>query len=157
MLKGLLSPEECAECRLCCSFEGYDLFNTPTVTEAAAKHIREKLPGQGFVKVGESFLMKMSYEPESELYPCPLLDKRKGCIMGDRKPFECRIWPFRVMRRGERLVIVLSPICPKVREKPEELVRRKAEELAEEIFAEAESCPELVKPYTEGFAVYAEK
>ena len=109
MLGGLLSAQECAECRLCCAFEGYDLFETPTVTrETAQRIVNEKLPCQEFVRVGESYLMKMQCEPDRDLYYCPLLDRERGCIMGDGKPFECRIWPLLVMRRGERLVIALS-------------------------------------------------
>ena len=158
MLGGLLSAQECAECRLCCAFEGYDLFETPTVTrETAQRIVNEKLPCQEFVRVGESYLMKMQREPDRDLYYCPLLDRERGCIMGDGKPFECRIWPLRVMRRGERLVIALSALCPVMKLKPPELIRQKCEELAEVIFAEARACPDLVKPYTEGFTVYAEE
>ncbi len=155
MLTGLLSKEECAECRLCCSFESYDLLDTPTVTRAAASRIlQEFLPEQKFIRRGECFLMKMQPLPDRDLYLCPLLDPDRGCIMGDGKPFECRIWPLRVMKRGNETVIALSPVCPVVRDKPRELIRKKCAELSALIFAEAERCPELARPYCEGFEVF---
>ena len=158
MLEGLLSKEECAGCRLCCSFESYDLLDTPTVTpDAAEKVLKEHLPEQEFLGNNGSYIMKMEPEPDSDIHYCPLLDHRKGCVMGDAKPFECRIWPLRVMKRGDSLVIALSPLCPVISRKPAELIRQKCEELADAIFAEAKACPALVKPYTPGCAVLCEE
>ena len=158
MLGELLSKEECAECRLCCSFESYDLLNTPTVTPNTAERIiDEHLPEQRFIGNGGSFLMKMEPQPDTDIHYCPLLDHRQGCVMKDHKPFECRIWPLRVMQQGENLVIALSPLCPVINGKSAELVRQKCEELAGAIFEEAEACPELVKPYIAGYTVLCER
>ena len=33
-----------------------------------------------------------------------MLDNEKGCILGDDKPFDCRIWPLRVMALNETKV-----------------------------------------------------
>ena len=158
MLGELLSKEECAECRLCCSFDSYGLSETPTVTpDTAAKILSRHRPQQRFLENGGSFIMKMEPGPDSDIRCCPLLDHSTGCIMGDSKPFECRIWPLRVMRRGDSLVITLSPLCPAVSLKPIEDVKAKCEELAEAIFTEAQACPELVKPYAAGHRVLYKK
>ncbi|MBQ7187098.1 MAG: hypothetical protein IJR91_05645 [Ruminococcus sp.] len=157
MLGELLSKEECAGCRLCCSFHRYDLMDTPTVTaDTAVKIVSRHLPEQKFLETGGSFLMKMEPEPDGETYFCPLLDHRRGCIMGDSKPFECRIWPLRVMRREDRLVIALSPLCPVINLKPIEEVKAKCGELAETILQEAAACPELAKPFAAGHRVLYE-
>ena len=158
MLGELLSKEECAGCRLCCSFDSYGLSETPTVTaDTAVKILSRHRPDQRFFEKGSCFIMKMEPEPGSDIHYCPLLDRDKGCVMGDIKPFECRIWPLRVMRREDRLVIALSPLCPAVNRMPSEDVQAKCEELAEEIFAEARACPELVRPYAAGHIVLYEK
>ncbi len=154
MLGELLTKEECAGCRLCCAFEGYDLFDTPTITPAVRELIlKEYSPEQRFVQQEGCWLLRLECEPEKDLYYCSLLDRRHGCIMGDSKPFECRIWPLRVMRREGQLVLTLSPVCPVVKQKPHELIMRKSAELAPVIFAEAKACPVLVRPYTEGYEI----
>lgn len=158
MLNGLLSKEECASCRLCCTFGSYNAEGTPTVTAEVKELIRrEYLPEQKFAPKGGAFVMHMLPEPDPDLCTCPLLDKSCGCIMGDDKPFECRIWPVQVMKRGNSLVLTVSPLCPVMKQKPRELIAEKCRELAPLVFAEAAACPELVRPYTEGLEIIQEQ
>ncbi len=63
---------------------------------------------------------------------------RKGCILGDDKPFDCRIWPLRVMALNETKVITLSPVCPTMNEKSIKELTKTANELADQIFEYAD-------------------
>ncbi|MBR1392291.1 MAG: hypothetical protein IJ561_00485 [Ruminococcus sp.] len=155
MLGELLSKEECAKCRLCCSFDSYDLLDTPVITDEVRERITALLPGQRFITKGGCSLLRLDREGEEDVYPCALLDKSKGCLLGDEKPFECRIWPLRIMRLGEVRVIALSTVCPVVAKKPVELISKVCEGIAPELFRQADLCPELVKPYEEGFPILA--
>lgn len=154
MLSKLLSREECAKCRLCCCFDSYDLWETPIITrDTASRILQEYAPSQKFIHKEGEFLLRLEREPDKDLYYCTMLDHEKGCIMGDNKPFDCRIWPFRIMSFKGTRVIVLSPVCPVVQTKPLDKIAETAKELAPQIFAYADETPLAVKPYMEGYPI----
>lgn len=153
MLSKILSKSECAECRICCSFDSYDLWETPVITDEIKARALEINPSQRFSEISGARLFRMEREPDEDLYFCPMLDHKKGCLLKDEKPFDCRIWPLRVMNFEGRRVIVLSPVCPTVFAKPISEVKALADELAPVIFAEADKTPEMVKPYIAGYPI----
>lgn len=156
MLSSVLSKADCAECRLCCKFDSYDLWETPVIYPSLASRIlQEYAPSMQYVKRDDFFLMKMKKEPEADLYYCPLLDHEKGCIMDDDKPFDCMIWPLRIMNLNGTKVITLSPACPVVNGRKFDDVCTAALKAAEEIFAFADEHPELVKPYIDDYPILA--
>jgi Fe-S-cluster containining protein len=153
MLSKILSKRECAECKICCSFDSYDLLETPVVTDEIMQRSLAVKPDQRFADVDGTRLYIMDKEPDRDLYYCPMLDHSKGCLLGDSKPFDCRIWPFKIMRFEGRRVIALSPVCPIVSDKPLSELRELAHELAPVIFAEADREPSLVRPYSSGYTI----
>lgn len=154
MLEKLLSKEECAKCKLCCSFDSYDLWETPVIsTNMASRILQEFAPEQRFVKKDDHFLLRMEKEPDVDLYYCSLLDHDNGCIMGDDKPFDCRIWPFRIMSLNNTRVITLSPVCPVVKTRPLEDIQKVAKQLSNYIFSYADENPSVVKPYLTDYPI----
>ena len=154
MLTKLLSREECAKCRLCCCFDSYDLWETPVINQETHDRIlKDFKPDQKFLELGEHYLLKMEKEPDRDLYYCSLLDHDKGCLMGTQKPFDCRIWPFRIMALDGRRVIVLSTVCPVVQTRPLSEIQSLAKELAAAIFRYADENPFAVKKYIEGYPI----
>jgi hypothetical protein len=153
MLGEILTREECARCRICCSFDSYDLWETPVITDGVKERALEIDCNLRFSDVSGARLFIMQREPDEDLYFCPMLDHKKGCKLGDEKPFDCRIWPYRVMRFEGRRVIVISPVCPTVYSKPLCEIKALAEKLAPTIFAEADKTPEMVKPYIAGYTI----
>ncbi|MBR6045986.1 MAG: hypothetical protein IKP47_10180 [Ruminococcus sp.] len=158
MISGLISAEECAGCRQCCKFAYTDLMLTPLITPELAEEIRRRLPEQRFISREGTFLLRL--EPEADdpgTYYCTLLDRKRGCIMGSRKPFECAIWPFAVTEKEGELAIALSPECPIAAKKPEAQIKRTAEQIADRAFEEAKKYPELIKPCPPGAKVIVEE
>jgi len=154
MLRKILSREECAKCRICCSFDSYDLWETPVIpTKLASRILQDYRPEQEFIKKGDYFLFKMEKEPDIDLYYCSMLDQESGCTLGDDKPFDCKIWPFRIMALNDTRVITLSTVCPIVQKKPLEDIQAVAKELAPEIFKYADENPGSVKPYLSGYPI----
>ncbi len=153
MLKKLLSREECANCKICCSFDDYDIWETPIIDEELKVNVLKLNPEQKFVAKGNSSILRMEKDTEEDLYFCSVLDRQKGCLLGDEKPFDCRIWPFRVMRLDQRLVITLSPVCPVVQTRPLSLIKEVCDELAPIIYAQAQKNPDIVKNYIENFPI----
>lgn len=153
MLNKILSKKECAKCRICCSFDSYDLWETPVITDEVMELSKQVDPDVKFTYSSGARQYIMDKEPDRDLYFCPMLDHEKGCLLGDRKPFDCRIWPFRVMNFKGTRVIVLSPVCPNVCHREFGEIRALAKELAPKIFAEADKVPEMVKPYIIGYTI----
>lgn len=147
MLTKLLSRQTCAECRLCCHFDCYDIWNTPLLSEALRDRISELLPETAFISKGESsYLFRIC--PDTETFACPLLNPSEGCILGDEKPFECRIWPLALMELDGRKLISISPLCKAMMDIPlSKLLAFLKEGIADEIFAYGEANPDAVQPY----------
>ena len=70
------------------------------------------------------------------------------------KPFDCRIWPYRIMEVGGRRAITIASICDELYNRPlSQLAGFLKEGLADAIFSYADAHPEIVKPYYEGYPV----
>ena len=153
MLKKILSGESCAKCRLCCIFDRYEVWETPVFTEEIRRRIEEARPGNRFISKDGGYIFRVEELKADELFSCPALTD-KGCMLGDDKPFDCRIWPYRIMEVGGRRAITLASICGELYNRPlSQLVGFLKEGLADEIFAYADQHPEIVKPYYEGYPV----
>ncbi len=152
MLGKILSKATCADCRVCCSFDNYDLWETPVVSDSVKALAETKIPDVKFVPRGESYLFRMDDPDGDGLYFCPALTET-GCILGDEKPFDCKIWPYRIMNLAGVRVITLSPVCESVFALPIKTVVDTARELAPTIFAYADENPDIVKDYIDGHAI----
>ena len=157
MLKNILSGSSCAKCRICCIFDNYDLWETPVVSDELYEKLAKEYPDTEYLPKGKSRIFKCIPDVVNgeELFICPMLDHSTGCRLGDDKPFDCRIWPYRIMELGGEQVITIASICPEMYNKPlsqlvEELERNG---LADRIFAEAEKNPDIIKPYESGYPV----
>ena len=87
------------------------------------------------------------------------LDVHKGCILSDEdKPFDCKIWPLRIMRKDEKLVIAFTPTCAALGTTPsEDMVKLVKEGIGDKIYEYASEHPFIIKDYKEGFPVIMEK
>lgn len=153
MLKKILSGKSCAECRLCCIFDRYDIWETPVFNDEIKNRIKQLRPGTEFVTKDGGYIFKADNIGADQLFSCPALTET-GCMLGDDKPFDCRIWPYRIMEVGGRRAITIASICDELYNRPlSQLVGFLKEGLAEAIFSYADSHPEIVKPYYEGYPV----
>ena len=163
MLSKILSGSECASCRFCCSFRRQSLWETPLFTSEEKESLQRKYPEAKFRPAeNSSWTIDLSSEyktsdPEEEA-PCWFLDPHKGCILGkEEKPFDCSIWPLRIMSRQNKKVIALTPTCPAVNKVPAAKIKKLVdEELSDAILKKAEENPDMIKSYREGFPVIKE-
>lgn len=160
MLSKILSREECAKCRICCEFDDDDLWETPIICDDTIEKVLDINPAQEFseTEFNGNKLRLLKLQKENDIYTCSMLDKSKGCMLGsENKPFDCKIWPLRVMKKDEKTVIALSPVCPIVAAKPIEDIKCVAKDLSERIFSQAKLYPEIVKNYIEGYKILIEE
>ena len=157
MLSRVLSKSSCAACKFCCSFRRQSLWETPLFPPEAVEKLSK--PNE-YGMVGEFHdgqIVLGGYrtdDPEEEV-PCTFLDPHKGCILkAEDKPFDCSIWPLRVMDKGGELVIALTPTCPTIGATPRpELVELVKNGLGAKIFEYVKTHPYIIKEYREGFPI----
>jgi hypothetical protein len=213
LIDSLIKGEDCADCRLCCWFTRYDLWETPVIDDDLRKIISERYPETKFVsrdmggmnggesggmngcesggmnggesggmnggessgmngcesggraeslergERGSLFIMaespqtdpKYAYQPER--FNCPMLTENGCCLEGD-KPFECQIWPYRIMSQNDKLLISLSLLCKPICEKSLSSIFALLQNgLADKIIAYAKLHPCIVKEYTDGYPI----
>lgn len=156
MLKEILSEKSCADCRVCCIFDRDDCWEMPLIVPELAAEIADKYPDVKMVSTGENRLCKTfdaDFDAEG-LARCPMLAE-SGCALGEQKPFDCRIWPFRVMKKGDCLLLTLSPVCETVSALPIKTVSDFAAKISDRVFGEAERNPEMIKDYVGEYPVFA--
>ena len=158
MISEALSRETCAACRFCCAFRRRSLWELPVFSdEAVAKLSRPNGYGATAEFEGNRPRLEGAYatsDPEEEA-PCPFLDPAKGCrLEGEDKPFDCRIWPLRVVDRDGTLAVALDPACKAIGARPpEKLVALVRNGLGKRILEYAAAHPEIVKPWRDGWVV----
>jgi len=163
LLSGILTARQCAACRFCCSFAKFESWETPLFTEQSIQLLSEKYGSFPVKKTGSVYTLDLDpfykmHTPE-EYAPCPFLNSTSGCMLADEeKPFDCKIWPLRIMRKGSVTVIALTPTCKEINKYPVDAVKKFAEQSGTGalIYKEAEKMPDMIKPYREGFLVLME-
>lgn len=158
MLKKILSPSDCASCKFCCSFRRQSLWETPIFTEDSKEKLSNLYPFAKFRPITISPLKQSFFtidllnsyqtnDPEEEA-PCPFLKDGTGCILPQNlKPFDCSIWPLRVVKSSSQdLSIVLTPTCKAINKLPLETVSSFVHnELEKNILSYAKNHPEIIK------------
>lgn len=165
MLSKVLDKSTCAECRFCCSFRRSSLWETPLfpietvdkLTKNGCSCGQFDIKQDGDIKFGQMNLYsKYKTNDAQEEAACDYLDSLKGCVLNDEdKPFDCKIWPLRVMKMKDKsLVIALTPTCQAINKQPIEDIKRLVEdELSDTIFEYANKHPFIIKEYREGFPI----
>jgi Fe-S-cluster containining protein len=185
MLGKVLKKETCAKCKFCCSFRRCSLWETPlfpmetvekladsdssensisgkmgedklSQTEKKIEFIRQTVGGAACGQMDLNYKYKTD-DPQEEA-ACEFLDPQKGCTLSaDDKPFDCKIWPLRIMRKDGRLVIALTPTCPAINEVGEQRMRELVHDgLGTTIRDYAAAHPFIIKDYKDGFLVLME-
>lgn len=155
MLKGLLDKKTCAACKVCCGFDNTDLWEMPVMNEKTMFKLKEFKPEVNYVNKDGGFMVDAGKLQDGELFYCPALDPQSGCILGEDKPFDCLIWPFRIMSVGaDYLAITISPVCPELYSRPlSELMDFLYSGLEEEILEYAQKHPEIIKQYEQNYPI----
>lgn len=156
MLKKILSPNSCGKCRVCCGFVDEDKWEIPLIFAEYREKIEELL-GVKPIPRGSEFVFDMKFDGDKTVY-CPAASEN-GCVLGEYKPFDCMIWPFRVNALGDFLVITASPVCESVSSLPLKDLSKFVgdDDFAQKLFDTAEKHPDIVKPYINGYPILAVK
>lgn len=164
MLTGILSRETCAKCRFCCIFDQEDMWEAPIMTP---EYVAQEITPLGLScseapteyrneRFGHlpAYVLDMTADNEG-LYTCPSLTAT-GCGLKERKPLDCRFWPFRVMVLEDYWVLTLSSGCSELFSRPlSEIMAFADKEFQEKIFAAAAEAPQSLRPYPADMLILA--
>lgn len=155
MLKKILDQRSCAACRICCGFDESDKWEIPLIFGDLKNTVAQRYPEIPMIKRGNEYVFDMSFNGDEVVY-CPMLTET-GCALGDDKPFDCRIWPFRVNSLDGRRVITVSPVCGEVSSLPLKALSDfvQTDGFAQTLFSQAALHPDMVKPYINGYPIVA--
>ncbi len=154
MLKKLLSPAQCAECRLCCGFVDSDKWEIPLLAGEMERSCAERFGATREIPGTDSAVYRMEFHGD-DIIMCPAAGEH-GCMLGENRPFDCRIWPFRVMELNGSRVVTLSPVCPaSLKMTVGEVSEFVNSGFADMLFEHARKFPETVKPYIDGYPIFA--
>lgn len=151
MLTSIFTPDQCASCKLCCNFHHCSAWETPFLEPALAEQLQRTFHVELFRRPDNSLTFRLPFTSQSEdaIANCPMLDTASGCrLPRDQRPFECRIWPLRVMRRtsGEA-VLGCYMDCPALdRATAERLVNYAQHTLRPLIIDYARHYPQTIRP-----------
>ena len=152
-----IPPEECAKCRFCCSYRRCSLWETALIDKELLEKLKKRYPEakfkfiNGYDTINLDDLYKTN-DPEEEAL-CYFNDG-KGCILGEDKPFECRVWPLRVLRKDKNLVIAFSTGCPVFAKKTMSEIRELVSNgLGEKLLDYAKKFPAFIKDYKDNYKI----
>jgi len=154
MLSKVLEKSTCAKCRICCEFDREDEWETPVIN----KYLKEKLEAEGkkTVEIDGCYKYDLEFKGE-EIKTCPFHSAKTGCVLDEEnKPFDCKIWPLRVMNKNGKKVLAIAKLCPNFNESKEELLNLIENELLDEIKAYISNNPYLINDFKSDYEVLKE-
>ena len=148
MLKKILKEDVCAKCRICCSFVESDSWETPVFTSDNIVY------DKNFKEYGKYHTLNFHFKDDKQILLCPKLDENTGCVLNDEdKPFDCKIWPLRIMKMNDKIVLALAKVCNELKiEKKEKIIEILDEGLRNEILKRIED-EDMVKEYDSSYDI----
>ena len=157
MLKEILSPADCAKCGFCCSFRRQSLHLTPCFDVENVEEISRLFPEAKFKTLpGGAITIDLDdkYHTDNSDEEALCYFNQKGCVLPDSlKPFDCNLWPFRLMKDENGMSLALVPTCPWIRKNDLSKLKEVALSVAKKAMEYAKMHPEIVIEYRPDYQV----
>lgn len=156
MLTEIFTPADCAACKLCCNFHRSSAWETPALESELIYLLQEEgVPLEKRSDGSTSFYLHFCSNSENEVADCPMLNCETGCTLPrELRPFECRIWPLRLMKQYSHLVIGLYKNCPALKgDSLERLTRFATTELLPALLDYAKKHPQSVREVNSAYSI----
>ena len=158
MLEKILSKEDCRKCRFCCAYRRQSLWETPLFEPEKADRLKRDFPEAKFKAAKDGYAtvdLDGRYKTDDPEEEARCWFNKEGCALSpEDKPFDCAVWPFRIMRRGNETMITLDGDCPALaKAEPEKVRSFLKEELSDRIWAYISDHPEAVQDYRDHYKI----
>ncbi|MBS3155539.1 YkgJ family cysteine cluster protein [Candidatus Woesearchaeota archaeon] len=108
-MKDIVSYKDCLNCKACCKFfEKY-------------KHLRP------LIKIKKGY-KKVNLKRKNNYYICSYF-KKGLCVIHDKKPFDCKIYPFHFMKNGNDVFLAYDNSCKGIKNKKKKDILKYADYL----------------------------
>lgn len=116
-MDNISSKNKCQKCRECCKFYKDEIYFAPLFTDEEKGIVEGLINGKvSFKKYKDSDnVFQIELVKSGHLYVCPLLDEKTHlCAIYEKRPFDCRIWPFIFMKKDNDIVLACfdKDLCP---------------------------------------------
>ena len=158
MLEKILTKEDCRACQFCCAYRRQSLWETPLFTPEKAERLKKAFPDAEFKEAKDGFVtldLDGRYQTDDPEEEARCWFNKEGCALDpEDKPFDCAVWPFRIMKRDNEIMITLDRDCPALAKIDPEKVRSfLKEELSAKIWTYISDHPEAVQEYKEHYDI----
>ena len=157
MISNLISKTDCAKCEFCCTYYRNEIWEALRFSKEILPEIKKICPEAKFKSLTETIVTQeladlYKTDDAKEIVLCYF--NKNGCILPDHlKPFECKIWSFRIMRKGNETVIALSTTCPIINKCTAEEIQATIENLSDNLRKYVRIHPETIKEYHEDYKI----
>lgn len=157
MISNLISKTDCAKCEFCCTFYRNEIWEAPRFSKEILPEIKKICPEAKFKSLTETTVTQeladlYKTDDAKEIVLCYF--NKNGYILPDQlKPFECKIWPFRIMRKDNKTVMALSTSCPTINMCTDDEIKATIENLSDNLRKYVRIYPETIKEYHEGYKI----
>lgn len=164
MLTAIFSPSQCASCKLCCNFHRSSAWETPFLEPELIRKLPELTSQLQLFHVelqkrpdgSSTFKLPFQTTSADETANCPMLDTGSGCrLPREQRPFECRIWPLRVMRLDSGATVLgCYDACPALDTATAgKLADYAHHTLRKTIIEHAKKFPQTIRPYDSHYRI----
>ncbi len=117
-MESITDSADCRKCNECCKFRAGEEYFAPVFTEEELAKIEkdsEKANFNQFGTVKQAKLVKIN----DDLFACPFYSVDNGlCAIYKNRPFDCRIYPFLVARKNNKVYLTaFREACPSLEKK----------------------------------------
>jgi len=101
----------CLSCKGCCTFAEKDSIWAPVLLREEMKELvcDDKVPPMA---IARDNTLRLREAPKTGAYECPLFDAAHArCSIYAVRPFECRLYPFLIHRKGKNIFLALHTRC----------------------------------------------
>jgi len=150
MLNKVLKAKDCKKCKQCCQFFLNEDWDIPFLTEFEMNlHKFNSNIVYSHSKLWKINILGLNNENTTA---CPFLDKNEGCMLKDNKPFECKIWPFILMKKtNNKPLIALSNDCAIINKCDKDTLIAIALKNKDKLFKVALEYPEILKHFSDDY------
>jgi len=111
MIREFIQKGYCLKCKGCCRFAESDSPWSPNLLKEDIKALVDNAMPPFFIL--ENKKIRLIKEAGEEGYLCPLLGcEDNRCKLYEARPFECRLYPFLLNRKGKEVFLSVDLKCP---------------------------------------------
>lgn len=115
MIKQIIPREVCLSCQGCCRFSQHETSWSPILLNEEIRQLLECNYPPSLISPTKR--IRAVPDPKSDRFLCAFLSPQDNtCKIYSARPLDCRLYPFMINRKGEKVFLACDLRCPFVKE-----------------------------------------